>query len=99
MSFFIIPGIAVDGDMGVSHDDEDVNANYVSPLDDDYVSPLNEDLRLTARTELREDENIRIHSLKQMREWIHKHPDIEYCRTGKRKLRSTLLGFGWKRMP
>lgn len=60
--------------MGVEHDvEEDVNANY--------VTPLNEDLRLVARTELREDENIRVHSLKQMREWIQKHPDIEYCRT------------------
>lgn len=58
----------------MGHDEEDVNGNY--------VSPLNEDLRLLARTELREDDNIRVHCLKQMREWIHKHPDIEYCRTG-----------------
>ncbi|XP_072160313.1 clavesin-1-like [Bemisia tabaci] len=42
---------------------------------------LREELRLVAKTELREDDAIRTHALRQMRDWISKHPDIEYCRT------------------
>ncbi|XP_075236375.1 clavesin-1-like isoform X2 [Lycorma delicatula] len=50
------------------------------PDDNDYEN-LSEELRLIAQTELREDDSSRRHALEQMREWIHKHPDIIYCRT------------------
>jgi hypothetical protein len=44
--------------------------------------PLADDLRLVAKQELREDDIIRTHSLRAMRNWIRKHPDIVNCRTG-----------------
>lgn len=50
--------------------------------DNDDGENLPEELRIIAQTELREDDASRRHALEQMREWILKHPDIEYCRTG-----------------
>jgi len=44
--------------------------------------PLADGLRLVAKQELREDDVIRTHSLRAMRNWIRKHPDIVNCRTG-----------------
>jgi len=60
--------------MGVGYDDSDRDAAEECPLADD--------LRLVAKQELREDDVIRAHSLRAMRNWIRKHPDIVNCRTG-----------------
>lgn len=50
--------------------------------DEGYQCGLGEELRRVARTELREDDNTRVHALQQMRDWISKHPHIRKCRTG-----------------
>ncbi|XP_050433868.1 clavesin-1 isoform X2 [Adelges cooleyi] len=57
--------------MGVGYDSDD---------DTFEECPLADDLRLIAKQELREDEEIRTHSLRAMRSWIRKHPDIINCR-------------------
>lgn len=62
--------------MGVGYDDD---------IDQDRAleeCPLDDGLRLVAKQELREDDVIRAHSLRAMRNWIRKHPDIVTCRTG-----------------
>lgn len=59
--------------MGVGYDSDD---NTVEEC------PLADGLRLVAKQELREDDVIRSHSLRAMRNWIRKHPDIVNCRTG-----------------
>ncbi|XP_049541842.1 clavesin-1-like [Anopheles darlingi] len=46
-----------------------------------YSWTLGDKLRKTAKSELREDENLRNQSLAQMREWIAKSPHIKRCRT------------------
>ncbi|XP_058122034.1 retinaldehyde-binding protein 1-like [Anopheles ziemanni] len=48
---------------------------------DKYEFTLPEHYRKMAKEELREDDEIREHSLAQMREWIAKHPYIRKCRT------------------
>ncbi|XP_058122035.1 clavesin-2-like [Anopheles ziemanni] len=48
---------------------------------DKYEFSLPEQYRKMAKEELREDDEIREHSLAQMREWIAKHPYIRKCRT------------------
>ncbi|XP_015375739.1 PREDICTED: clavesin-1-like [Diuraphis noxia] len=58
--------------MGVGYDSDE---NTVEEC------PLADGLRLVAKQELREDDVIRTHSLRAMRNWIRKHPDIVNCRT------------------
>lgn len=60
--------------MGVGYDSDEENTIEECPLADD--------LKLVAKQELREDDDIRTHSLRAMRNWIKKHPDIINCRTG-----------------
>jgi len=60
--------------MGVGYD-SDRDAAEECPLADHH-------LRLVAKQELREDDVIRAHALRAMRNWIRKHPDIVSCRTG-----------------
>jgi len=59
--------------MGVGYDSDQDRAVEECPLEDD--------LRLVAKQELREDDVLRTHSLRAMRNWIRKHPDIVNCRT------------------
>lgn len=59
--------------MGVGYDSDEQTVDEC---------PLPNDLRLVAKQELREDDMIRAHSLRAMRNWIRKHPDIVNCRTG-----------------
>ncbi|XP_050545299.1 alpha-tocopherol transfer protein-like isoform X2 [Daktulosphaira vitifoliae] len=59
--------------MGVGYDSDEENTIEECPLADD--------LKLVAKQELREDDDIRTHSLRAMRNWIKKHPDIINCRT------------------
>ncbi|KAF7988467.1 hypothetical protein HCN44_001040 [Aphidius gifuensis] len=47
----------------------------------DYKCGLSSQDQETARTELREDENIREQSIDQLRQWIKKHSSIKRCRT------------------
>lgn len=46
-----------------------------------YVCGLSPAMKLVAKEELHEDENIRRQALAQFREWIEKHPHIRKCRT------------------
>ncbi|XP_022225295.1 clavesin-1 [Drosophila obscura] len=46
-----------------------------------YVCGLSADMKVVAKEELHEDENIRRQALAQFREWIDKHPHIRKCRT------------------
>ncbi|XP_030385422.1 clavesin-1 [Scaptodrosophila lebanonensis] len=48
---------------------------------DPYVCPLSAEMKVVAKEELHEDENIRRQALAQFREWIAKHPNIKKCRT------------------
>jgi hypothetical protein len=50
--------------------------------DDDYVWTLQPKYRKIAETELQETDGRRIQAVKQMREWIEKHPKIIHCRSG-----------------
>lgn len=59
-----------------------MGVGYDSDQDTVEECPLADDLRLVAKQELREDDVIRTHSLRAMRNWIRKHPDIVNCRTG-----------------
>lgn len=47
----------------------------------EYKCTLSEETLAIAKEELREDEEIREHSLRNLREWIDKHPTIRNCRT------------------
>ncbi|ALC44333.1 Cralbp [Drosophila busckii] len=46
-----------------------------------YSCSLSQDMKLVAKEELHEDDNIRRQALAQFREWIAKHPRIKKCRT------------------
>ncbi|XP_039966000.1 clavesin-2 isoform X3 [Bactrocera tryoni] len=48
---------------------------------DPYTCSLSPALKLIAKEELHEDDNIRHQALHQFREWISKHPRIKKCRT------------------
>ncbi|XP_036339856.1 clavesin-1-like isoform X1 [Rhagoletis pomonella] len=48
---------------------------------DSYECSLSPEMKLLAKEELHEDDNIRQQALKQFREWISKHPSIKKCRT------------------
>ncbi|XP_058460244.1 clavesin-2-like [Malaya genurostris] len=48
---------------------------------DDRIIEMNDFYKKIAEAELRENDNVRIQSLQQMREWIAKHPYIKKCRT------------------
>lgn len=59
-----------------------MGVGYDSDEDTAVQCPLADDLKFVAKQELREDDIIRKHSLRAMRDWIRKHPDIVNCRTG-----------------
>ncbi|XP_055534841.1 clavesin-1-like isoform X1 [Wyeomyia smithii] len=48
---------------------------------DSYAFNLPDKFKLVAQDELREEDDIRENALKQVREWIAKHPLIKKCRT------------------
>ncbi|XP_032598767.1 clavesin-1 [Drosophila grimshawi] len=48
---------------------------------DPYVCSLSPEMKLLAKEDLHEDDNIRRQALAQFREWIAKHPHIKKCRT------------------
>ncbi|XP_037939129.1 clavesin-1 [Teleopsis dalmanni] len=48
---------------------------------DPYVCSLSSQMKIVAKEELHEDDNIRKQALAQFREWISKHPHIKKCRT------------------
>ncbi|XP_023159087.1 clavesin-1 isoform X2 [Ceratitis capitata] len=48
---------------------------------DPYTCTLSPGMKIVAKEELHEDDNIRRQALKQFREWISKHPSIKKCRT------------------
>ncbi|XP_011194416.1 clavesin-2 isoform X3 [Zeugodacus cucurbitae] len=48
---------------------------------DPYLCSLSPALKIIAKEELHEDDNIRCQALQQLREWITKHPRIKKCRT------------------
>uniref|UniRef100_A0A182QBP9 CRAL-TRIO domain-containing protein n=1 Tax=Anopheles farauti TaxID=69004 RepID=A0A182QBP9_9DIPT len=59
-----------------------VYSNCTSPASyQQYSWTLTDKLRKTAKSELREDENLRSQGLAQMREFIAKSPHIKRCRT------------------
>lgn len=48
---------------------------------EEYIFNVSDKYKEIAKNDLREDENVRNNALKQMREWIAKHPNIKRCRT------------------
>lgn len=48
---------------------------------DPYFCSLSPAMKIIAKEELHEDDNIRFQALNQFREWISKHPRIKKCRT------------------
>lgn len=56
--------------------------DFFNVTDDGYQFSGNDSLAQFAEEELRETESLRSSSLQQLREAIHKHPDIKKCRTG-----------------
>ncbi|XP_053952859.1 clavesin-1 [Anastrepha ludens] len=48
---------------------------------DSYVCSLSSEMKILAKEELHEDDNVRQQALNQFREWISKHPSIKKCRT------------------
>ncbi|XP_067648048.1 clavesin-2, partial [Eurosta solidaginis] len=48
---------------------------------DPYICSLSPEMKIVAKEELHEDDNIRRQALKQLREWISKHKCIKRCRT------------------
>lgn len=62
--------------MSVKYSVDKAPASY-----DEYIFNVSEIYKVIAKNDLREDDNVRNSSLKQMREWIAKHPHIKRCRT------------------
>ena len=62
--------------MSVNYSVDKAPASY-----EKYVLNVSEKYKNIAENDLREDDNVRNPALKQMREWIAKHPHIKRCRT------------------
>ena len=73
------------------------NSNKAPKFYEKYVCTLSDELKRKAKEELREDDIIREQYLRQLRQWIAKHPRIKRCRTDAvfllRFLRATKFNF------